>query len=129
MIPNINKIYTLDVTCQNLDDQNRLFLPSFPDINNRTVRGIVISDYITEADQVAQGFLTLVDSKKNVLLYTYPLQDLSDSSNTLVIPNVPKQFFIRQFNLFDVETRASYVVFNQLGGTQNGLLFRIQFYT
>lgn len=129
MIPNVNKIYTLDVTCQNLDDKNRLFLPSFPDINNMTVRGIVISDYITEAGQISQGFLTLVDSKKNVLLYTYPLQDLSDSSNTAVVPQVPKQFFIRQFNLFDVETRASYVVFNQLAGTYTGLLFRIQFYT
>jgi hypothetical protein len=115
------------VRCENLNDQQRLFLPPFPDLANKTVRGIVISSYITEAGQIAQGFLNLLDSKKNVLLYTYPLQDLSDSTSQIV-GVAPKQFFIRQFNLFDIETRASYVVFNQLGGTYTGLLFRISFY-
>jgi hypothetical protein len=127
MIPNVDKIYSLDVTVRNLLDGNRVFLPPFPDINNKTVRGITISQYFTEPGQVGQGFLTLLDSKKNVLLYTYSLQDLSDSSSQIV-GTVPKAFFIRQFNLFDIETRSSYFNFNQLGGAPSGLMFRISFY-
>jgi len=129
MIPNVNRIYTLDVTSDAvIVDQQRIFLPPFPDIANQTVKGILISDYRTVAGQTDQGFITLLNSKKDVLLYTYPMQDLSDSSSFALVPPVPKQFFVRQFNLFDVETRASYFIFNQLSGPLSGLLFRISFY-
>lgn len=117
----------MDVTTSTIASNTRVFLPSFPDINNLTVRGIVIQNYLTVAGQTDQVFLTLLDSKKNILLYNYPCQDLSDSSSTAV-PTNQQQFFIRQFNLYDVETRASYINFAGLSGPITGLLFRIAFY-
>lgn len=128
MIPNVDKIYTLDVTINQVAGNSRIFLPSFPDISKKTVKGILISNYVSLAGQPDQILLTLVNSQKEVLLYSYPCQDLSDNSFQFVLNANPPQFFVRQFNLYDVETRASWINFAGLSGPLTGLMFKISFY-
>lgn len=128
MIPNVDKVYTLDVSINTVAQNTRVFLPSFPSISKKTVRGIVISNYVTLSGQTDQIFLTLVNSKKDVLLYSFPCQDLSDNSFQFTFNTNPPQFFVRQFDLYDIETRASWINFAGLSGPVTGLLFKISFY-
>jgi hypothetical protein len=76
------------------------------------------------------AFLTIVNRNKETLLYNFPVVDLMDKTSAATPGNiVNNNFRLRCFNLKDVSTTGSYVIYNDVQTPAgDGLKLNINFY-
>jgi len=126
----INRIYTFPVFCYNYNNNQKNYLNREIVFLNEVIRGISVSYYNSTIGQTDMAFLTIVNRKKETLLYNFPVVDLMDKTSTATPGNiVNNNFRLRCFNLKDVSTTGSYVIYNDIfTPVGDGLKLNINFY-
>lgn len=107
------KIYALPVILKagkTIGPVNNLFLPAAPFLQTFKVDAIDINlngpNFI---NGVVWGFLTLLDGKKEIKLFNYPIEDLYNRAAIGQTPDVNPPYRTRLFKINGVETDASYI--------------------
>jgi hypothetical protein len=126
----INRIYTFPVFCYNYNNNQKNYLNREIVFLNEVIRGISVSYYNSTIGQTDMAFLTIVNRKKETLLYNFPIVDLMDKTSAATPGNVVNNNFrLRCFNLVDVSTTGSYVMYNDIfTPVGDGLKLNINFY-
>lgn len=111
-----------------LNENIKIFFNPCPEIKNRHIKAISISYYNSYAGQTDQAFITLKNSKGDILTYNYPAVDLQDTSATNVPGSINAlNYKLRLFNFYDIDLASSYYFYNNLSGPL-GVAFPILFY-
>lgn len=102
-------IYSFQVTNGVLNAGYRYYFDPFPELNNKTLKGISISNYnnlLNGSNLLYSFYITLINKKGEILCYNYPAVDLLDSSNASYT-----NFRLRLFNFKDLDLKSSYYFF------------------
>jgi len=107
------RIYALPVILKagkTIGPTNNLFLPSAPFLQTFKVDAIDINlNGASFINGVVWGFLTLLDSKKGIKLFNYPIEDLYNRAAIGTTPDVNPPYRTRLFKIDGVQTDASYI--------------------
>jgi hypothetical protein len=126
-------IYTFPVNTKGtiVGDNVKVFFDSCPEIQKKTLKAISLSYDISVQNGAYpdQAFITLKNSKGEVLIYNYPANDLNDTVNGALFTT--QVFRLRLFNLYDVDLSQSYYFFNNVSGpigNNSQIVFNFNFY-
>jgi len=126
-------IYTFPVSTNGtiLGDNVKVFFSPCPQISKRHLKAISISYDLSKAQggYPDQCFITLKNSKGEVLLYNYPANDLNDATDFIV--GGVLNFKLRLFNLYDVDLSQSYYFYSDVSGpigNNSQIVFKLNFY-
>lgn len=127
----INRIYVFNVNCYNYNNFQKNYLNREIVYLNETVKAIGISYYNSFPGQTDVAYLTLVNRKNQTLISNYPVMDLMDNTSSASPGSFINKFFrLRCFNLKDISTSGSYVIYTDVSGplSPNAIAMQINFY-
>jgi hypothetical protein len=126
---NFNQVYTLEVqvTAGTINNSSTpIFFSGYPVLRGKKIKAITYyaGDIPTSVNEY---YLTLVDGKKQQLLYNYPMNNLQqnyDNGVTYLSYNR-----LNLFNLEDIDLLNSYWLYpDNIAWIITGTLFRLNFY-
>ncbi len=118
------QVYTHQVQTGDITNENvKIFFKSgLSYLKEKTIKAITINYDTFNIGTTATGYLTLVDSNHNTILYNYPFRDLHGTTKSFPLR-------LRLFNLKNIELQNSYFFYrNLINPITAGKLFDINFY-
>jgi hypothetical protein len=121
-------IYSFQVTSGVLNAGFKYYFDPMPELNNRKLKGISISNYqnLLNPSQLLYSFyITLINKKGDIINYNYPVVDLLDAS----WPSSYPEYRLRLFNFDDLDLKKSYYFFQApVSFPPYNNLFKFNFY-
>lgn len=126
---NFNQVYTLEVkvTAGTINNSSTpIFFGGYPVLRGKKIKAITYSKNTIQTS-VNEYYLTLVDGKKQQLLYNYPMNNLQQNYDNGV--SFLSYNRLNLFNLEDIDLLNSYWLYpDNIAWIITGTLFRLNFY-